>query len=98
MSHDFIELGLLERENAAILNASLQSLASELLPTFDTAFGGLSLTSRHMLLEANAATLVASSEPLTNSCTSNAVIIASKLLPKLLSCLVRSRNVCFYTP
>lgn len=39
-SHEFTELGLLERENAAILNASLRPLADQLLPSFQKAFHG----------------------------------------------------------
>ena len=40
MSHEFTELGLLERENASVLNASLRPLADHLLPKFDEAFKG----------------------------------------------------------
>ena len=40
VSHEFTELGLLERENAAILNASLRPLADQLLPSFEKAFQG----------------------------------------------------------
>lgn len=40
MSHEFTELGLLERENAAILNACLRPLADHLLPNFEKAFRG----------------------------------------------------------
>lgn len=43
MSHELTELGLLERENAAILNASLQPLASRILPAFGAAFTGWAL-------------------------------------------------------
>ena len=42
MSHEFTELGLLERENAAILNACLCPLADHLLPNFEKAFRGTS--------------------------------------------------------
>ena len=40
MSHEFTELGLLERENASVLNASLRPLADNLLPKFGEAFKG----------------------------------------------------------
>ena len=40
MSYEFTELGLLERENASVLNASLRPLADQLLPNFDEAFKG----------------------------------------------------------
>lgn len=40
MSHEFTELGLLERENASVLNASLRPLADHLLPKFGEALKG----------------------------------------------------------
>ena len=40
MSHDFTELGLLERENAAVLNASLRPLADRIIPAFQSALEG----------------------------------------------------------
>ena len=41
MSHEFTELGLLERENAVVLNASLRPLADQIMPTFQSALKGV---------------------------------------------------------
>lgn len=43
MSHEFSELGLLERENASILNASLRPLADQIMPTFRAALQGAAM-------------------------------------------------------
>ena len=40
MSHSFTELGLLERENAAVMNACLQPLADQIMPSLSTALQG----------------------------------------------------------
>jgi len=43
LSHEFTELGLLERENASVLNACLRPLADKIMPTFAKALQGQSL-------------------------------------------------------
>ncbi|KAL3159203.1 hypothetical protein ABBQ32_011184 [Trebouxia sp. C0010 RCD-2024] len=61
MSHEFTELGLLERENAAILNACLRPLADHLLPNFEKAFRGLGLPGA-LYLTSNDGTLMSSEQ------------------------------------
>ena len=57
MSHRIGQLGLLERENAAILNAALQPLAADLIPAFQAALARSGIRGR-LYLTANDGTLM----------------------------------------
>ena len=50
LSHKFTELGLLERENASVLNASLQPLADEIVPAFMKLWQVAQICSNFMLV------------------------------------------------
>jgi N-methylhydantoinase A/oxoprolinase/acetone carboxylase beta subunit len=56
-SHRCGQLGLLERENAAVLSAALQPLAARLLPAYSAALAACGV-SAPLLLTANDGTLV----------------------------------------
>ncbi|KAK9800870.1 hypothetical protein WJX73_003020 [Symbiochloris irregularis] len=57
VSHRIGQLGLLERENAAILNAALQPLAARLVPAFEAAMAQLGVKAE-LYLTANDGTLM----------------------------------------
>lgn len=57
VSHEVAGVGLLERENAAVLNATLRPLASTLLPAFRDALGRLGFAGR-LFLTSNDGTLL----------------------------------------
>lgn len=57
LSHRIGQLGLLERENAAILNAALQPLAAQLIPAFQSAMAQLGVKA-DLYLTANDGTLM----------------------------------------
>lgn len=57
MSHRIGQLGLLERENAAILNAAMQPLAADLIPAFEAAMQQLGVRAE-LYLTANDGTLM----------------------------------------
>lgn len=57
LSHHISELGLLERENAAILNAALRPLAAQVVPAFSAALRALGM-SAPLYLTANDGTLI----------------------------------------
>lgn len=57
LSHRIGQLGLLERENAAILNAALQPLAAKLIPAFQQALANTGVRGQ-LYLTANDGTLL----------------------------------------
>lgn len=57
LSHRIGQLGLLERENAAILNAALQPLAARLIPSFQSALARVGVRCQ-LFLTANDGTLL----------------------------------------
>ncbi|EIE25109.1 DUF917-domain-containing protein [Coccomyxa subellipsoidea C-169] len=57
LSHEVAQLGILERENAAILNAALRPLAAQLIPAFQEAMQGAGIGGR-LFLTSNDGTLI----------------------------------------
>ncbi len=57
LSNEVVQLGILERENAAILNAALRPLAAKLIPAFQEAMQGAGISGR-MFLTSNDGTLI----------------------------------------
>ena len=57
MSHEVAQLGTLERENAAILNAALRPLAAQLIPAFQEAMQSAGISGR-LFLTSNDGTLI----------------------------------------
>lgn len=58
LSHQIGQLGLLERENAAILNGSLKPLARKTFSAFKSAFASLGLNKAQMFITQNDGTLM----------------------------------------
>lgn len=56
LSNEVVQLGILERENAAILNAALRPLAAKLIPAFQEAMQGAGII--RMFLTSNDGTLI----------------------------------------
>lgn len=57
LSHEVAQLGILERENAAILNAALRPLAAQLVPAFQEAMQDAGIGGR-LFLTSNDGTLI----------------------------------------
>ena len=57
LSHEVAQLGILERENAAILNAALRPLAAQIVPAFQEAMQDAGF-SRRLYLTSNDGTLI----------------------------------------
>lgn len=67
LSHRIAGLGLLERENAAILNAALRPLAARMVPAFSAALRALGVRAP-LYLTANDGTLMSAEAAVEVSC------------------------------